>query len=164
VKDRQTRLLPLIAAFKITKAGLLFALAMGLGHLRHGSPGYILAEWAHAIRVDPENRLVHGIISKITGASPASLHQLEIGTFFYGLLFLVEGTGLLLRQRWAEYMTILTTATFLPLEFYELFFTPRHRLIKAGALLLNAAILFYLVVNLIKARLAATEARLQPSE
>ncbi len=34
---------------------------------------------------------------------------------------MTEGVGLLLRQYWAEYLTIFTTASLIPLEIYELF-------------------------------------------
>ncbi len=43
-----------------------------------------------------------------------------MGTFLYAGLFLIEGTGLLLRKHWAEYFTIITTGLFIPLEVYEL--------------------------------------------
>ena len=152
MKDDQSKLLPLIAAFKILKALSLFALAFGLHHLRVGNSESIILDWCRIIRVDPDNRIAHGIISKITGLPPARLHELGIGTFFYGLMFATEGTGLLLKQRWAEYMTIITTFTFLPLEIYEVIFTPNRKIVKAIVLLINVAILVYLLVNLLKAR------------
>jgi uncharacterized membrane protein (DUF2068 family) len=61
-------------------------------------------------------------------------------------LLLTEGTGLLLRQRWAEYFTVVVTGSFIPLELYEL---ARHvtvpRLIVTG---INVAIVWYLIVTL----------------
>jgi uncharacterized membrane protein (DUF2068 family) len=45
---------------------------------------------------------------------------LSVGTFFYGGLFATEGIDLLLRKRWAEYFTIITTSLFIPLEIYEI--------------------------------------------
>jgi len=41
-------------------------------------------------------------------------------TFIYSAIFLTEGTGLALRSAGAEYLTIVTTASLLPLEVYEL--------------------------------------------
>jgi uncharacterized membrane protein (DUF2068 family) len=157
--DRQTRLLPLIAAFKICKACLLFGVAFGLHKLWHGDAQQMILGWMHAVKIDPENKIVHGIASKITGLPPSRLHELGVGTFFYGLMFGTEGVGLLLKQRWAEYMTVLTTMTFLPLEVYELVAKPEHRAVKAVVLLLNVAILVYLLWNLIKARKAENAGR-----
>jgi uncharacterized membrane protein (DUF2068 family) len=152
--DRQTKLLPLIAAFKICNACLLFAVAFGLHRLWRGPAGDVLEGWVHAVRIDPENHIVHGIVSKITGLPPKRLHELGVGTFFYGLMFGTEGVGLLLKQRWAEFLTVITTTTFLPLEIYELVARPERRAVKAVVLLLNLAILIYLLVNIFKARKA----------
>src|SRR5690242_7572790 len=51
---------------------------------------------------------------------PNQLRALSVGTFIYAGLLATEGTGLLLRKRWAEYFTIITTAGFIPLGVYEL--------------------------------------------
>jgi uncharacterized membrane protein (DUF2068 family) len=54
----------------------------------------------------------------------------------------VEGTGLLLRKRWAEYLTVIATGSFVPMEIYEIF---RHCTIsRIGLLIANLAILAYL--------------------
>ena len=150
--DRQTKLLPLIAAFKIGKACLLFTLAFGLHHLRGGDAQTIISDWAKVVRVDPESKYSQAVISKVTGLPAGRLHELGIGTFFYGLMFGIEGLGLLAKQRWAEYMTCISTALFLPLEIFELIAKPGRKELKAIVLLLNIAILVYLVVNLVKAK------------
>jgi uncharacterized membrane protein (DUF2068 family) len=71
------------------------------------------------------------------------LRQLSVGTFFYALLFLCEGTGLALGMRWAEFLTIGSTASLLPIEVYELFVKPSAG--KAVVLVANLAIVAYLV-------------------
>ena len=58
----------------------------------------------------------------------------------------MEGVGLVLRKRWAEYFVIIVTAIFIPLEIYEL--VQRFTLIRCGLLLANAAIVWYLIRNL----------------
>jgi uncharacterized membrane protein (DUF2068 family) len=58
---------------------------------------------------------------------------------------LTEGIGLLLRKRWAEYFTIITTGGLVPLEIYEI---ARHvTAAKIVVLALNVAIVVYLVVR-----------------
>jgi uncharacterized membrane protein (DUF2068 family) len=80
------------------------------------------------------------------------LKELSVGTFLYSAVFLTEGIGLALSKRWAEYFTIITTASFLPLELYELF---HHATIPKGvALLLNIAVVVYLVRELRRYRKA----------
>ena len=75
---------------------------------------------------------------------------LSVGTLFYSALFFTEGIGLLLRKRWAEYFTIISTGAFIPLEIYELLkhVTP----VKILLMILNVAIVVYLVLRLRKER------------
>ena len=64
--------------------------------------------------------------------------------------WLTEGTGLLLRKRWAEYFTIITTGGLIPLELYEL---SRHvTAVKIAVLIVNVAIVAYLVARVRKTR------------
>ena len=59
---------------------------------------------------------------------------------------MVEGTeavGLWYEQRWAEYLTALATAGFLPFEVHEL--TNRVSVLRVSALVINLAVLVYLV-------------------
>ena len=102
-----------------------------------------MTHWVELLRVDPENRFIHKLLTKIFAISPKQLKELSIGTFFYAWLLLTEGVGLLMRRHWAEYFTVITTAVFIPLELYEL----AHRLTftRVGVLALNIAIVWYLV-------------------
>jgi uncharacterized membrane protein (DUF2068 family) len=63
----------------------------------------------------------------------------------YGLIELVEGVGLWLLKRWAEYFTVVATAAFLPLEIYEL--TEKITWLRVGALVLNVAAVIYLLLS-----------------
>jgi uncharacterized membrane protein (DUF2068 family) len=71
------------------------------------------------------------------------LKELSILGLGYAALFLTEGTGLLLRKRWAEWLTIIATSSFMPLELYELI----QKFSALGLLLLvvNAAVVLFLV-------------------
>ena len=60
--------------------------------------------------------------------------------------------GLLLRRRWAEYLTIVATALLLPLELYEV--ARKANVVRVGVLLANLAILAYLIAKLVQARRA----------
>jgi uncharacterized membrane protein (DUF2068 family) len=68
-----------------------------------------------------------------------------VGTFFYSALSLTEGTGLLLRKRWAAYLTIISTGAFLPLEVYEVIRVPNWQ--RIAVLILNVAVVIYLAVE-----------------
>jgi uncharacterized membrane protein (DUF2068 family) len=75
---------------------------------------------------------------------PSTLVWVSLAVLLYAALQLVEGVGLWLGRRWAEYLTVVATSAFLPLEIYEL--TERVTPVRVGALLINIAAVVYLVV------------------
>jgi uncharacterized membrane protein (DUF2068 family) len=54
--------------------------------------------------------------------------------------------GLALQKRWAEYFTIITTSSLLPIEIYEL--ARRVSISRGLALLINLAVVGYLIFEL----------------
>jgi uncharacterized membrane protein (DUF2068 family) len=135
----------LIGLFKLFKALLLIAVGIGAIHLLHKDLSGAVLHWVQVLRVDPDNRYVHGILVKIFRVTPKQLKELSVGTFIYAGLFLTEGMGLLLRKHWAEYFTIITTGLFIPLEIYEL---ARHfTAVKLAVTVVNVLIVWYLVVR-----------------
>ncbi len=103
----------------------------------------MVMHWTRLLRVDPDNRIVHGLIVKTFHATPRQLKELSVGTFVYAGLFSIEGIGLLLRKRWAEYFTIVTTGGLIHLEVFEL---ARHfNAARLAVLFVNALIVIYLV-------------------
>jgi uncharacterized membrane protein (DUF2068 family) len=75
--------------------------------------------------------------------NPHSLALLSMFAAGYALVSAVEAVGLWRERRWAEYLTAIATAAFLPLEIHEL--VARVTLVRVGALIVNVAILAYLV-------------------
>ena len=61
----------------------------------------------------------------------------------YGILEAVEAVGLILRRRWAEYLVLLATVAFLPLELDELVRAPSA--LKGLAVVVNIAVAIYLI-------------------
>jgi uncharacterized membrane protein (DUF2068 family) len=135
----------LIGAFKLFKGLVLLAVGIGAVKLLNKGAAAEMYHWANAIRVDPGDRYLRRLLVKLPMLDEKKLKELSVGTFFYAALFLTEGTGLLLRQRWAEYFTIFVTFSFIPLEVYEL--VRRASFAKGIVLLLNVAIVIYLVMN-----------------
>jgi len=135
----------LIGLFKLVKGVGLLILGLGLLRLLHRDVAAVAEHWIEVLRVDPENRHIHGLLVKIFNVTPKQLKALSAGTFVYSAIFLTEGIGLLARKHWAEYMTLISTGLFIPLEVYEMF---RHfTLLKLGVTLVNAAIVWYLALR-----------------
>jgi uncharacterized membrane protein (DUF2068 family) len=141
-----SRGLILIGLFKLVKALLLIMVGIGALRLLHKDMTQTIMHWVNVLRVDPDNRFIHRLISKAFNVTPAKLKELSVGTFFYASLLLTEGTGLLLRKHWAEYFTVITTAALVPLEVYEL--AKHFTVAKLVVLAINIAIVVYLIVRL----------------
>ncbi len=91
----------------------------------------------------------HGFIAALlTRLGHIQAHSLLVLAMFAGIYAIVSGVeavGLWLEQRWAEYLTVLTTAGFLPLEIHELL--ERVTFVRLGAFAVNIVILVYLVLT-----------------
>lgn len=149
-KPSRGRGLQLIAAFKLVKAFALLAVGIGALKLLHKDAAEIVEHWVSAFQVDPHNYFIHKLLEKLSILDDRRLRELSVGTFIYSGIFFTEGVGLALRKRWAEYFTIITTSSLLPIEIYELV---RHASIGRGfALLINLAVVAYLVRELRRTR------------
>jgi uncharacterized membrane protein (DUF2068 family) len=144
-RNESSKTLLLIGLFKLLKGIALLAIGVGALKLLHRDIAQVVEHWVKILRLDPENRHLQALLARALRINPHKLKELSAGTFIYAALFLTEGTGLLLRRRWAEYFTIVTTGAFIPLEVYEL---AKHiTWIKIALLVLNIAIVVYLVVR-----------------
>lgn len=146
MKQSDTGILRLIAAFKLLKAILLIAVGVGVLKYLHKDLSCALEHWIATLGLDPGNRFVDRVLEKAANLTPHKIKVVGVGSFIYAGLFLVEGTGLWLAKRWAEWLTIIITSSLLPLEIYECY----HHLtvIKILVLLINIAVVAYLVYRI----------------
>jgi len=137
--------LVLIGLFKLLKGIALVVVGIGALRFLHRDVAGAILHWVDILRVDPDNRHVHALLDRALRVDRHQLKALSAGTFIYAALFLTEGTGLVMRRRWAEYLTIVTTGGLVPLEIYEI---AKHvTAVKIGVLVVNIAIVVYLVVR-----------------
>ena len=132
----------LIGVFKLFKGISLLIVGFGLLRLLHRDVAAVAEHWIEILRVDPDNRFIHRALLRIFNVTPKQLKELSAGTFVYAAIFLTEGTGLLARKHWAEYMTLISTGLFIPLEVYEIYH--HFTLLKAAVTLVNVLIVWYL--------------------
>jgi uncharacterized membrane protein (DUF2068 family) len=136
----------LIGLFKLVKGISLLIIAVGLLRLLHKDVATAVEHWVEVLRVDPENRFIHRGLVRIFNVTPKQLRELSAGTFLYAAIFLTEGTGLLARKHWAEYMTLISTGLFIPLEVYEIY---RHfTMVKLAVTVVNVLIVWYLAARI----------------
>jgi uncharacterized membrane protein (DUF2068 family) len=139
-----------IAALKFVNGIGLLAIGLGALHYLHGDIEKDFAHWMELLRADPHNKYLIWLLEKLSNVDEHRLRQLSVGTFFYSALFLLEGTGLALAKRWAEYLTIITTASLMPVELYELYV--RLTWPRGVVLVVNIVVVAYLVVELKRTR------------
>lgn len=132
-----------IAVFKLFKAALLLVVAIGALSLLHKNVADAMMDLLAALHVDHNNHYIHGLIVKLGLVDDHKLELISAGSFFYAGLMATEGVGLLLRKHWAEYLTIIATASFIPLEIYEL--VKHFGIGKIIALIINIAVVVYLI-------------------
>jgi uncharacterized membrane protein (DUF2068 family) len=146
--------LQIIAVFKFVKAVALIAAGFAtLGMLNPDKATWVqdrLEELAlgqgHALA----SSLAARALALMDLAGPTRLRQVALGAFLYATVFLVEGVGLARQRRWAEYLTVTVTTSFLPVEIGALY---RHWTApRAGTLILNVAVVAYLLWQLREGR------------
>ena len=134
--------LRVIGAFKLVKAALLVTFGIVMLARSHW---HELHELVKLVHVDTDHRLAH-VVAKIRDLDAARRDEIAIALFCYASLFLVEGFGLIARKVWAEYVTIVITGSFIPLEIYEMI--ENGSVLKAVVIVFNLAAVGYLLYRL----------------
>jgi len=110
-----------IALYKLLKVLLLLVVAYGESRLSDASLMVKLLTWASARPYGLEHKVVAQMLEWFSGLSDSRVHALRMVTLAYAAVFAVEGVGLWMRKRWAEWLTTIITASLVPLEIWELF-------------------------------------------
>ncbi len=145
-----------IGLFKLAEAVFFFLVGAGAIHFIHHDLGDAAVRLAERLRIDPDGRLVSYAIDHLDAITAHRLKQIGLATFFYAVLRATEGTGLVLEQTWAEYLTVGATTVFLPWELYEIARHPDW--VRVCLLLANLVVLAYLVWWLGRSRRVGTDA------
>jgi uncharacterized membrane protein (DUF2068 family) len=142
--------LKIIAIGKLIKVIALVSVGIAALAAAHGNPPALLVDAANALGVDPNGRHMHRVVEKLSGVPAKKLDEIGFGSFVYAALFAVEGIGLWMQKRWAEYLTLVITTSFIPLELYEL--VKHVSPAKVATLIFNVAVVVYLLVRVLTAR------------
>jgi uncharacterized membrane protein (DUF2068 family) len=100
---------------------------------------------ADVLNIDLQHSPTVARIQSLLGASHSTLTWVAVGLITYGAIQVAEGVGLWSLQRWGEYLAVVATALFLPLEVYEL--TEKVTWLRVLAFVVNLALVAYLVVT-----------------
>jgi uncharacterized membrane protein (DUF2068 family) len=146
-----------IGVGKLIKVALLTAVGIAALVAVNHDPPEMLEHAANFVGVDHDSHHLQRLVAKLAGVTTKKLEAVGFGSFVYAALFATEGVGLLLKKRWAEYLTIVITISFLPLEIYEL--VHHSSVAKVVTLVLNALVAIYLIVRVTSSKTSARAAR-----
>ena len=154
VGRRRDRILLLIALARWAKAAVLLGAGVLAFRLLRPGAAEQVSDWITALPFTTEERVGQRALRWLLGAGPRRVQLLGLSAFAYAALFAVEGTGLWMQKRWAEYFSIVATSSLLPLEIYEV--VKRVTMLRIAVLVSNVAIVAYLVWKLRASRRGLT--------
>ena len=137
-----------IAIYKILKA--MLAIGAGLTLLTWVNRDltiflhqYILWPLHYDLDDESQSKFITWVLQYAEHLTPHAKRWIAYANFFYAALFLVEGIGLYLKKRWAEYVVVIITGSFIPFEVYLLMHHPVWW--KLALILGNVLIMAYLI-------------------
>ena len=133
-------ILRLIAVFRLLKAAFLLLAGFGVLQLLRPEVAARVDDWMRSLpfllRYHPERAL----------GSKEHIELAAAAVFAYAALFATEGIGLWLQKRWAEYLTVVATISFIPFEIWEI--VRKVTVVRVVLVSLNIAIVIYLIFRL----------------
>jgi uncharacterized membrane protein (DUF2068 family) len=149
---RDAFILRLLAAERFIRGLLLLALSYGIykfngarDSLQRFFDDYLptLRPLADKLGIDLQSTGPVRLIDKALHTAHGTLTLVTIGVLAYGCLQLLEGVGLWLLKRWGEYVAVVGTSLFVPLEVYELL--EKVTWLRVAAFAVNIFAVVYLV-------------------
>jgi uncharacterized membrane protein (DUF2068 family) len=144
--SRRPHLLALIALFKLAKSAACAVLAVGALHLVKAEAAAALASWLESLTWAARLGIVDRALGWLFSLDRDHLHVLAAAAAVYAVLYAIQGAGLWLGRRWAEYLVVVETSLLLPFEAWEL--AQRFSALKCVVLAVNVAVVIYLVHTL----------------
>lgn len=132
-----------IAIFEALKGALVLVAGFGLLSLLHRDLQELAEHLVRMSHLNPAHHYPRVFIEAATRTSDVRLKTLAGAAFLYSTLRFVEAYGLWRTKAWAEWFAIISGSAYLPLEILEVIRKPTA--IRIGILLLNAAIVAYLI-------------------
>ena len=143
---RKDRLLPWIAAERAFRTIVLAAVGIVLLTHTHTNWPAEITLLAKKLGLDPNSNWIQRILKDAAKVNAKRDVLFGIVALAYAVLEGTEAYGLWKRRRWGEWLTVIATSLLLIPEVWEL--TKSTTLLKVGALIVNLAIVLYLLDRL----------------
>jgi uncharacterized membrane protein (DUF2068 family) len=146
---RSFRGLQTVALFEAAKGALVLLAGFGILALFHHDAQHAAERLVRHFHLNPANHHPRIFLRLTEEATPAHLWLLAAGALFYALIRFVEAYGLWRERVWAEWLAVISSGIYLPIEFWEL--TKGLTWLRVMLLVVNLAILLYLTLTLARA-------------
>ena len=151
--ERLTVGLWLVVVLKALTALLLWATFVLLLFARRNDPQDFFSQLLrHLFRGNAPAIAIRYIAANTAFVTKTMITRVAAATVAYAAVESLEAIGLVLRKAWAEWLVLLVTVSFIPLEIFEM---TRHPMpIKLATLVANILVLMYLVKRVLDKRTA----------
>lgn len=137
--------LHLLALFEAFKGALVMAAGFGLLKYMHGDLQH-LSDAAFSIidhlHINPAQEYSQIFLTAVANVTDQNILWIAIGAMAYSTIRFVEAYGLWTNRRWAEWLAIISTGLYIPLEVFEM--AKSFSWLKTGITAFNIFIVIYL--------------------
>ncbi len=137
-----------IAVFEAAKGLTILLAGFGLLSLMHRNMQQLAETLVSHFHLNPASRYPRIFIELASHLNDGKLWLMALLAFAYAGMRIAEGYGLWYGRKWAEWLAVISSGIYVPLEIYEL--AQGASPIKAGTLAANIAILIYMIYVLKK--------------
>ena len=137
-----------IALLEAAKGALVLLVGFGLLSLFHHDVQRFAERLVAHAHLNPASRYPRVFIDAAGQLTDGRLLLFAAGAAVYSSVRFIEAYGLWYARRWAEWFAALSSGIYVPIELFELF--ERVTWLSLGALVLNAAIVVFMIMSLRK--------------
>lgn len=142
-KKRSDLVIKIIIVEKFIKGIILFLLSLTAFPIFSEEAVEFLRSIAHRSLLLSNARILTRLFIRIEDTSDRRLLAFSLFFLFWGAIELTESIGLMRRRRWAEYLIVLATGIFIPVEIYAVI--SRFSTERFFILLFNIFLIGYLI-------------------
>lgn len=143
LRDRRPRALVVIALYKFVKMAACVLLAATAFNLVRPEVAMHFEHWLESLTWATRYGIVTRLINWLLGLGPTQFRIFGVAAIGYAALYAVQGVGLWLGKRWAEYLVVIETCLLLPFDSWELLH--RFSALKLAVLVANVVVVVYLI-------------------
>jgi uncharacterized membrane protein (DUF2068 family) len=141
-RQAQLKLLRAVASFELAKGLIVLLAGCSVLFLVHKDTGDMADTFLRLLHISPDHHFAQAFLVWANNLTDAKLWAIAGAAAVYAILRFVEGYGLWRARGWAEWIALVSTSLYLPVEIYKLIqhVSPLH----VGILTLNLGVILFM--------------------